>query len=144
LLNSYIGLILVYTVFGLPLSIFLLTGYFKSIPNEVLEAAVSDGANIFQIFLRIAVPLARNALLTVALLNFFFIWNDLLLSITFNTDVKLRTIQSGLLSFSGQFGQREWGPTFAATAIAVFPTMIVYLLLNRWVTRGLTGGAVKG
>jgi raffinose/stachyose/melibiose transport system permease protein len=144
LTNNLLGLILIYTVFGLPLTIFLMTGYLRAIPREVFEAAVMDGANIFQIFGQIAVPMIANSIVTLSLVQFFFVWNDLLLSLTFISDTKLRTIQTGLLSFVGEFGQREWGPTFASIALTVIPTLLLYLFLNKLIIRGLTAGAVKG
>jgi raffinose/stachyose/melibiose transport system permease protein len=144
LTNTRLGLILVYTAFGFPLTVFLMTSYMKSIPSEVIEAAVMDGANIYQVFFRIAVPVVANSVVTLALVQFFFVWNDLLLSLTFISDTRLRTVQTGLLSFVGQYGQREWGPTFASISMAVIPTLLIYLFLNRLVIRGLTAGAVKG
>lgn len=144
LLDNRLGLILVYTAFGFPLSIFLLTGYLKSLSHEILEAAVVDGADIYQVFFRIVVPMMKNGLLTIGLIQFFFIWNDLLLSLTFVSTTPQRTIQAGLLDFVGRFGQRDWGPTFAAIAMSVLPTLVIYLVLNKLVIRGLTAGAVKG
>lgn len=144
MLDTRWGLILTYTVFGLPLTVFLMTGYFKVLPREVLEAAIVDGASIYQVFFRIALPMVMNAVITVALVQFFFIWNDLLLSLTFVSDTELRTIQTGLLNFVGQYGQREWGPTFASISMAVIPTLFIYLLLNEKVMKGLTAGSVKG
>jgi raffinose/stachyose/melibiose transport system permease protein len=142
--NNLLGLILVYTVFGMPLTVFLMTGYLKGIPTEVFEAAVMDGANIYQVFFRVAMPMIANSIITVGLIQFFFVWNDLLLSMTFISNTRLRTIQTGLLSFVGEYGQRQWGPTFAAIAMAVIPTLLIYLLLNNLVIKGLTAGAVKG
>lgn len=144
LLNTFTGLILVYTAFGLPLTIFLLVSFAKSLPHEVLEAALIDGANIYQIFLYIALPMMANAIITVGLVQFFFIWNDLLISLTFISDSELRTVQTGLLSFVGRFGQREWGPTFASITTTVIPILFLYLILNNAIMKGLTSGAVKG
>lgn len=144
LTNNLIGLILVYTVFGMPLTVFLMTSYLKAIPHEIFEAAIMDGANIFQVFYRITVPMVANSIVTLALVQFFFVWNDLLLSLTFISDTNLRTVQTGLLSFVGQFGQREWGPTFASISLTVIPTLLIYLFLNNKVIKGLTAGAVKG
>ena len=144
LLDNRWGLILVYTAFGFPMSVFLLTGYLKSLSYEILEAAVVDGASIYQVFFRIVVPMMKNSLLTVGLIQFFFIWNDLLLSLTFVSTTPQRTIQAGLLDFVGRFGQREWGPTFASITMSVLPTLIIYLILNKLVIRGLTAGGVKG
>jgi len=144
LLNTFTGLILVYTAFGLPLTIFLLVSFAKSLPHEVLEAALIDGANIYQIFLYIALPMMANAIITVGLVQFFFIWNDLLISLTFISDSELRTVQTGLFSFVGRFGQREWGPTFASITTSVIPILFLYLILNNAIMKGLTSGAVKG
>jgi len=144
LINSRLALILTYTAFGLPLTVFLLAGFFKSVPREVLEAAVMDGANIYQTYFRVALPMVANSIVTVTLVQFFFIWNDLILSLTFINNTELRTIQTGLLSFVGQFGRREWGPTFASLAMTVVPLLLLYLILNNKVIAGLTAGSVKG
>lgn len=144
LIDTRWALIITYTGFGLPLTVFLMATYFKAIPRELIEAAVLDGANIYQIFLRVAAPMVANGLVTVALVQFFFLWNDLLFSLTFISSDSLRTIQTGLLNFTGQYGQIQWGPTFAATCLAVFPTLILYLILNQQVIKGLTAGSLKG
>jgi raffinose/stachyose/melibiose transport system permease protein len=144
LINSLWSLIITYTAFGLPLTIFLMAGYFRAVPREVLEAATLDGANIYNAFARIALPMVSNAILTVALVQFFFIWNDLLLSLTFISDDSKRTIQTGLLNFTGQYGQVDWGPTFAAVSMTVLPTLVLYLVLNQRVMKGLTSGSLKG
>ena len=144
LIDTRWALIITYTGFGLPLTVFLMATYFKAIPRELIEAAVIDGATIYQIFLRVAAPMVANGLVTVALVQFFFLWNDLLFSLTFISSDNLRTIQTGLLNFTGEYGQVQWGPTFAAICLAVFPTLIVYLILNQRVIKGLTAGSLKG
>lgn len=144
LLNNLVTLILTYVAFGLPLNVFLFTGFLKPIPREVIESAIVDGANIYQAFFRVVLPMVKNAIITVALTQFFFIWNDLILSLTFISETELRTLQTGLLSFVGQYGQRQWGPTFAAIAMSVIPVLVLYMLLNNMVIKGLTSGAVKG
>lgn len=144
LLNSLYGLIIVYTAFGLPLTVFMMSGFFKNLPREVIEAAIVDGASIYTVFRRIALPMVKNSIVTVALVQFFFIWNDLLLSMTFVSKTDVKTIQTGLLSFVGRYGVVDWGPTFAGISMAVIPTLIIYLFMNRTVIKGLTSGAVKG
>jgi raffinose/stachyose/melibiose transport system permease protein len=144
LIDTRWSLIITYTGFGLPLTVFLMATYFKAIPRELIEAAVLDGASIYQIFLRVAVPMVANGIVTVALVQFFFLWNDLLFSLTFISSDSLRTIQTGLLNFTGEYGQVQWGPTFAAICLAVFPTLILYLILNQRVIKGLTAGSLKG
>lgn len=144
LLNSLWSLILVYTTFGLPLTILMFSSYFKALPNEVIESAVMDGASIYQIFFKIAIPIVSNAIVTVALVQFFFVWNDLIFAMTFISDTELRTLQTGLMSFSGEYGQKQWGPIFASISLAVVPTLLLYLFLNKLVMKGMTSGAVKG
>jgi raffinose/stachyose/melibiose transport system permease protein len=144
LINTRWALIITYTAFGLPLSIFLMAGFFKAVPRGVIEAAVLDGANIYQVFFRVALPMVANGIVTIALVQFFFLWNDLLFSLTFISNDSLRIIQAGLLNFTGQYGSVQWGPTFASISLAVFPTLIVYLILNQQVIKELTAGSVKG
>lgn len=144
ILDTRWALVITYVAFGLPLTVFFMAGYFKTFSREVIEAAIVDGANIYQVFYKVALPMVMNAVVTVALVQFFFMWNDLLVSLTFVNNPDLRTVQSGLLNFAGQYGQREWGPTFASVALAVAPTVLVYLFLNQLVMKGLASGAVKG
>jgi raffinose/stachyose/melibiose transport system permease protein len=144
LLNNLVSLIITYTAFGLPLTVFLMTTYYKAVPREIIEAALIDGAGIYRAFWQICLPIIKNAILTVALVQFFFIWNDLLLSLTFINDDNHRTIQAGLLNFVSNYGQTDWGPTFAAICLSVLPTLVIYLALNQKVMKGLTAGSVKG
>ncbi len=144
LVDSLWSLIIAYTGTGLPLGVFLMAGYFRVVPRELLEAATLDGATIYQAFARIVLPVVLNATLTVAVVEFFFIWNDLLLSLTFISSDSKRTIQPGLLNFATNFGQVNWGPMFAAISMTVLPTLALYLILNKRVMRGLTAGSLKG
>jgi raffinose/stachyose/melibiose transport system permease protein len=137
-------LIITYTAIGLPLTVFMMATYFRAIPREVIEAAVIDGAGMLRIFWRIGFPLARNAILTVAMVQFFFTWNDLLIALTFTTNSSLRTVQVGLIEFTGQYGETAYGPLFAAISINVIGALILYLLINQRIIKGMTAGAVKG
>lgn len=137
-------LIITYTGTGLPLTVFMMATYFKAVPIEPFEAAALDGAGVFRIFRSIAFPMVRNAILTVGLVQFFFMWNDLLIALTFTNTTNLRTVQVGLLNFTGQFGSTQYGPLFAAISVNVLGTLILYLLLNQKVMKGLAGGAIKG
>lgn len=137
-------LILTYIATGLPLTVFMMTTFFRAVPREIFEAATLDGANVYRMFWSIGMPLVRNALFTVGLVQFFFLWNDLLVALTFTNSSDLRTIQVGLLNFTGEYGAVQYGPTFAAIAVNVFGTLLIYLFLNQQVMKGLTAGSVKG
>lgn len=137
-------LILTYVATGLPLTVFMMATFFRAVPREIFEAATLDGANVFRMFRSVGMPLVRNALFTVGLVQFFFLWNDLLVALTFTNSSDLRTIQVGLLNFTGEYGAVQYGPTFAAIAVNVFGTLVIYLFLNQQVMKGLTAGSVKG
>ncbi|WP_342372958.1 carbohydrate ABC transporter permease [Propioniciclava soli] len=144
ILNTPLALIVTYTATGLPMTVFIMAGYYRSLPREIIEAAVIEGASIYRVFWSISLPMLRNAILTIAVVQFLFFWNDLLFAITFTTTNDSRTIQAGLLNFVGTYGQTEWGPTFASICISVVPTLLIFLLLNQQVMKGLTDGALKG
>lgn len=144
LLNTHLGLVLVYTVFGLPMTILMFTGFFESFPDEMLEAAVIDGCSIYGCLTRIVVPLMGNSIVTVLTLQFLNSWNDLLFSNTLISDTGKKTVQVGLVMFSGAHGQVDWGPMFASMAIGVLPTLGLYLFLSKFMIQGMTAGAVKG
>lgn len=144
LLNTRTCLILTYIAFGLSLSIYLVQGYLRSFPDDIMEAAVIDGCGIYRMMWHIVVPLMKNAIVTVLVLQFFFKWNDLLFSMTFISDSSLKTVQTGLLYFSDEFGSKNWGGIFASVSMSVFPMLILYTMLNKKVMEGMTAGAVKG
>jgi len=144
LLNSRLCLIITYTAFGLSLSILLTTGYLRSFPDEIMEAAVIDGCGIYKLMWYVVVPLMKNAIVTVLVLQFFFKWNDLIFSMTFISDQRLKTVQTGLLYFQNEFGAKNWGAIFASVSMCVIPMLILYLILNKRIIEGMTAGAVKG
>lgn len=144
LINNLGSLVLSLGAFGMSMSIFLFNGFFASLPNEIFEAAVIDGCSIYGVFRRIVLPLIKNAIVTVLVVQFFSVWNDLIFSMTFISSNKLKTIQTGLLFFADEYGNVEWGLIFAAITITVMPTIIVYFFLNKLVMQGMTSGAVKG
>jgi raffinose/stachyose/melibiose transport system permease protein len=144
LVGSLTPLIIIYTAGGLPLTIFMMATYFRAIPREVFEASTLDGANILRSFASVGFPMVRNAVFTVAIVQFFLIWNDLLIALIFAGQRKLNTIQVGLLNFSGEYGAIDYGPLFAAIVITVGGILVLYLFLNQRIMKGLAAGAVKG
>ncbi len=144
LLNTYWSLIITYTGFGLSLSVYLISGYMMSLPDELIEAAVIDGCDIYTVFWKIVVPLSMNAIITVVVIQFFFRWNDMIFSMTFISRTAMKTVQTGLMYFSDEWGNKNWGAIFAAIAIGVMPTLGLYAGLNKLVIDGMTAGAVKG
>jgi raffinose/stachyose/melibiose transport system permease protein len=144
LLNTRASLIFTYIAFGLSLSIFLITGYIRSLPDEIMEAAVIDGCGIYKLMWYVVVPLMKNAIVTVLVLQFFFKWNDLLFSMTFINSTDLKTVQTGLLYFQDEFGAKNWGAIFASVSMSILPMLGLYMALNKTVIEGMTAGAVKG
>jgi raffinose/stachyose/melibiose transport system permease protein len=122
----------------------MIATYLRAVPRELFEAAIMDGAGPYRIFWSVGVPLVRNAIFTVGLVQFFFLWNDLLIALTFTNSEELRTIQVGLLNFTGQYGAVQYGPLMAAICVNVFGTLAIYLFLNDRVQKGLAAGSVKG
>ena len=144
LANTLWPMILTYTVMGIPLTTFLMAAYFRSIPREIFEAATVDGSGPLRSFFLIGLPLMRNAMLTVGLVQFFSIFNDLLIALTFTTKPELATIQVGLLSLSDQYGSTQYGPLFAAISINIIVLLFVFVFLNKKIMAGLAAGAIKG
>lgn len=144
LTNTLWPLIITYVVMGIPFATFLMATYFRSIPRELFEAATVDGVGMLRAFFVIGLPLMRNAILTVGMIEFFSVWNDLLIALTFTTRSSLATIQVGLLSFSDEYGSTQYGPLFAAISINILIVLVVYVFLNRQIITGLAAGSVKG
>lgn len=144
LINTRSCLILVYVASAISFSIYLITGSMISLPDEIMEAAVIDGCGIYNLMAKVVVPLTKNSIITVLVIQFFFKWNDLLYSMTFVSSTELKTIQTGLLYFQDEFGSKNWGAIFASVSICVVPMLVMYLVLNKKVIEGMTAGAVKG
>lgn len=144
LINTRSSLILVYVASAISFSIYLITGSMLSLPDEIMEAAVIDGCGIYNLMAKVVVPLTKNSIITVLVIQFFFKWNDLLYSMTFVSSTELKTIQTGLLYFQDEFGSKNWGAIFASVSICVIPMLLMYLVLNKKVIEGMTAGAVKG
>ncbi|CAG7644775.1 Diacetylchitobiose uptake system permease protein NgcG [Paenibacillus solanacearum] len=143
LLNTYWALILPYTAFALPTAIFVLTAYLSSIPKEIEEAAFIDGTGLWGVFLRVMLPISLPALATVTILSFLHFWNDFSFALVFISKSSLKTLPLAIATFADGY-QTDYGLTLAAMTIAVIPTIIVYLLFQEQVMKGMTAGAVKG
>lgn len=143
LMNSHLGLIVVYIAMGMPFAVFMLTGFVKAIPNELLEAAVLDGCSVYRTFWTIVFPLLKSAITTLFILDFLSVWNDFLLPMLTLSDNSLKTVTVAMYNFYGEFGSR-WEMTFAGYTLAIIPIVIVYLLLQKNIVEGIMIGAVKG
>ena len=143
LLNSHIGLILVYAAGALPAAIFIMSGFFRSLPADLDSAARIDGASEFQLLRRILVPLVRPGMSIVAIYSAIPIWNDFFLPLVFLQDPEKKTIMQGLTIFFGQYSS-QWGVLFAGLTMAALPLIVLYLVLSEQFIKGLTAGAVKG
>ena len=143
LYNSLLGLIIPYTVISLPTTIFIMTGFFKNMPNEMFEAACIDGCSIYKIFTSIALPLSKTGIFVTALMAFVGNWNELLLAMVFISDDAKKTLPVALSKFVGPYNT-NYTQMFAAIIIAILPTIIVYCCFSNQIVDGLTAGAVKG
>lgn len=143
LVNSLPSIMLPYIVFGLPITIYILTGFFKSMPKELFEAASIDGCNIYRMFFTIALPLAKTGLFVTGLMTFVGNWNELLLAMVFISDKMKKTIPVTLSYFVGPY-KTNYVQMFAAIIIAIVPNIIVYCCFSNKIVDGLTAGAVKG
>lgn len=143
LLNSRLGMIVYYVSGGMAFAIFMLTGFIRSIPNELLDAANIDGCSVFKTYRVIILPLIKPALSTLFILDLLAIWNDFLMPMLVLTDSKLKTVTVAMYNFYGEYGSR-WEMTFAGYSLAILPIVILYLFLQKNIVSGIMSGAVKG
>jgi raffinose/stachyose/melibiose transport system permease protein len=143
LLDTYGSVIVADVALAAPIFVFIMRAFFKDLPSELDDAARVDGANEFQIFWQIMLPLARPGLMTVALLEFLWSWNDLLLPLVFLVTDELRTLPVGMLFFQGRF-TIDYGLMAAGVLILSLPVTILFLAFQRDFVKGLASGALKG
>ena len=141
--SSRIGLIIVYATTSIPFSVWMLKGYFDTIPKELEEAAVIEGASAGKIFWRIVLPLAKPAVAITALFSFMTSWNEFILAATFMDKENMYTAPVGLRFFVGGFSQ-QWGYFAAGSIIVSIPVVLLFLYLQKYLVSGLTAGGVKG
>ena len=144
-LNTYWALILVYVAYSLPFSVFFLTGFFKTLPSELHEAATIDGANQYTVFFRVMLPLAQPGLISIGIFNFLGMWNQYLLPVVLMTNAKKYLLTQGLAyMLHQQYYQNDWSALFAAVSMIMVPTLVVYIIFQGQIQKGITVGALKG
>lgn len=141
--STYTGLVLVYCTIAIPFCVWMMKGYFDTIPKELEESALIDGASQAMIFFRIVLPLAKPAVAVTALFSFMTGWNEFIIAATFMNREDMYTGPVGLRFFVGGFSQ-QWGYFAAGSIIAAIPVMVLFMFLQKYLVSGLTAGAVKG
>jgi multiple sugar transport system permease protein len=143
LLNSYLAPILADATLGIPFSVIILRTYFVSIPKELDESARIDGCYIFGAFLRIMLPIAQPGVVVAIVFSFVYAWGDLINGLTFIIDPAKRPITVNIYEYVGQYNT-SWNMTMAFGIIAIFPIILIFIFMQRYIVTGLTNGAVKG
>lgn len=142
--NTLFGLILVYSAINLPFGVFVLVGFFRSMPKELDEAASIDGSSHYGVFFRIMLPLAKPGLISVGIMNVLNIWNEYVLGTVIVNDPSQYTLPVGIAVMLEEMQYRtEWGPLFAGLLISIIPVLIIYIFYQRHITSGMMAGAVK-
>ena len=142
--SNYLGLILLYSTTAIPFCVWNLKGYFDTIPRELEESALMDGASSAVIFWKIILPLSKPAVAITALFSFMTAWNEFVLALTIMDKESMYTAPVGLRFFVGGFAEQQWGYFAAGSIVAALPVMLLFLVLQRFLISGLTAGAVKG
>jgi ABC-type glycerol-3-phosphate transport system permease component len=143
LYNTLTGMVIVYTAWNVPLLIWLLKGFFESVPLELEEAALMDGCGRYKMFYLIVMPIARPGLLAGAIMAMMSVWNDFLIGFTLAVSEQKRLLPYGLYAYISNIGV-DWGQLMAATVLALLPVVFAFLIMQKWLVQGLMAGAVKG
>ena len=143
LVNTYPGLIIADATYAVPFAILVLRAFFFSLPNELMDAARVDGASEWTTFRRIVIPLARSAVITVAVFAFLAGWGDFIFALTILNGSGIQPITLGIYSFLGNYST-DWGAVMASAVIALVPAAVMLALAQRYIATGLTAGSVKG
>ncbi|MEU4879777.1 carbohydrate ABC transporter permease [Streptomyces althioticus] len=142
LVNSYAGLMLADASLGIPFSIVLMRSFMVSVPGEVIEAAEIDGAGPVRVFLRVVLPMSRNALITSGLFAFLFAWSDFMFALTLNTTDDVKPVTLGIYQYIGAH-VGDWGSVMAAAVLSAVPAAVLLVLAQKYIAAGITGGSVK-
>ncbi len=143
LLDQLVGLLPIYIAMGMPIGVFVLTEFIRTVPPELTQAAYIDGAGNFRIFWQIVLPLTRPAMATVAIFNLVVLWNDLWFPLIFIRSESQRTLMLGVTRLFGQY-QTDWTLILSTLTVATIPIILLYILMAKQFIAGLTAGAVKG
>ena len=143
-LNTPYNICIIYLGFGAGLAVFMFTGFVKGIPLEIEEAALIDGCNPLQVFFKILIPILKPTIISTAILQLMWVWNDYLLPTLVLDIKKYRTIPMAVQYFRGSFGHVQMGPMMASIMIDIIPIVIVYLVCQKYIIEGVVAGAVKG
>ncbi len=143
LLDTLQGLTLTHISFAVPLCVWILKGFFDSVPREIEEAALMDGCSHLKVLLRIVLPVSFPAIISTALFSFMLSWHEFLFSRTLLNSPSKWTVPAGIASFVGEY-QTNWNQVMAGAVVLTAPPVILFLLLNRYLVSGMTSGAVKG
>ncbi|HBF32252.1 carbohydrate ABC transporter permease [Rhizobium sp.] len=142
LLDTRFSLIFIYVATGLPTTVFIMTGFIRTLPSELEDAARMDGASEARIMWAIMLPLVRPAMVIAAIQNVVPIWNDFFFPLIFIQNDSLKTLPQGLTTFMGEYGT-DWGILFSGLTLSALPVIILYIVLSRQFINGMTAGAVK-
>jgi multiple sugar transport system permease protein len=142
LVNTYTALILVNAAFNLAFSVWILSGFFSSIPAEVEEAAMLDGCSRFKVLRTITLPLALPGLLTAIIFTFIAAWNEFVVALTLTSTPAIRPLTVGITGFIGLY-EVQWHYVFAVSLIAIIPVVILFISIEKWLVSGLTAGSIK-
>lgn len=143
IMNNYGMLLFLYSAFCFPMTVLIMTGFMNSIPTELEEAMIIDGAGIWQVFFKMIIPLSMPGIISVSIFNFIQVWNNLLFPLIFITDKEKGTISMGLLAFFGEYST-DYSASMAGICLTTIPIIIVYVLFQDRIENGLMSGAVKG
>ncbi|MEM3658259.1 MAG: carbohydrate ABC transporter permease [Candidatus Hadarchaeum sp.] len=145
MINTHLGLILTYIAFGIPFVLLIQLPFFNAIPKDLEEATLADGGTVLDIFVHVALPLARNGLIISGVIQFFLVWGEYVLAYSVIYSPKLQTLPLAIATMvTREQYQANWGALFAGFIIVIAPLVVIYLVFHRLITGGLLSGAIKG
>lgn len=143
LIDTQLSIILSYTAFNLPITIMILLGFYYTLPREVEEAAIMDGCSINRMFFQIVIPMTASVIVTAAIINMIYNWNEFIFVNTFISSDSLKTLTVGVQNFVGQY-TTDWGAIGATLMISILPILLMFLLMSNRIVEGIAAGSVKG